>query len=199
MEGLTIKQIIKDKKFIVFFLVLSLLVNAYLFNEIYKANKIDTGVAFNNYSKWQMNYQLFTGHLGRFLENPNDEESYYFLLAEAESISTFKTVPISNYYAQKNMEALGMSVFRLSNQINDMVNELFYVQKYENLTEKQLASLQEFQMNLELLSKELDKNQRERLESKSKDSFHSIQLELSMLIEETIIQNEGIISQLGLK
>jgi hypothetical protein len=199
LEGLIIKQVIKGKKFIVSILVLSLLMNAYLFNEVYKANKLDTSVAFNNYSKWQTSYQLFTGHLGRFLKNPTNEESYYLLLAEAEFIRTFKTVSISNYYAEKNMDELGLSSFRLSNQINDIVNELFYVQGYDNLTEKQLDNLQEFHENLELLSKELDKNQSKRLESNSNDSFQKIQLDLSTLIEKTIIQNEGIISQLELQ
>lgn len=194
------KQFIKNKKFIVFILVLSLITNAYLVNEVYKANKLDTIVASNNYSKWQTRYQVFTGHLGRFLENPKDDESYYLLLAEADFINTFKSIPVPNhYYAKKNLEHVGMSAFRLSNQINNIVNEYFYVHGYENLTEKQLENLQDFHQNLELLSNEFDKYQRERIEANSKVSFQDIQLNLSTLIEETINQNEGIISQLKLQ
>lgn len=105
------------RKIIYGILSLSLVANIYLYKEIYVAKKADTNVALGHYYMWQNRLQEYTVNLGKFLES-GDNESYYTLLAGAEFIRTFKTVPGDSYFGRKNMGELSSVLIKLTNQIH---------------------------------------------------------------------------------
>lgn len=176
-------------------LVVSLLVNLYLLNELYMANKYDQVASSNNLNIWKTRYEMLTRSLGRVLEDVNDKESYDELEENTEFIRIFQTVPMSNYYGSKNAQELGSSLLILTGQIVDTVYENFYPDYYTDITQEQLDKLQEFHNNLEQLSTQFNSVFDEVRESRL--TLDEYQIELSLLMNNTIENNEKIFPQLS--
>ena len=185
----------KNKKVLGAMLVISLLVNFYLFNELYMANQIDKVASANNFHTWETRYQMLTRSLENVLEDVNDKESYNKLVDNTEFIRVFQTVPMNNYYGSKNAQELGSSLLILTGQIVDVVYENFYPDYYEDITQEQLDKLQKFHNNLEKLSSQLNRVFDEVRESSS--TLDEYQYELSLHMEDTIENNKSIFPHLS--
>lgn len=189
------KNIMKNKKVLGTMLVVSLLVNFYLLNELYKANQIDQGASANNFHKWETHYQALTGNLGRVLKDVNDKESYNELIKNTEFLREFQTVPMNNYYGSKNMQELGSDILILTGQIVDVVHENFYPDFFADTTKEQLDKLQEFHNNLELLSTQFNNVFQEVREAGL--TLNEYQIELSLNMKDAIESNKHIFPHLN--
>jgi hypothetical protein len=175
------------KKYLVVFLVLSLLVNAQLVNKLYIAQNYEKVVAGNQIVAFVETLESLTVRIDKIFDNPDSTEDYAWLIAKSEVLKS--TMLLSD----RSYKKLAPAILTLGDQVYQITIKYFY--RNDNAyTEEELLVLNQVNHNLKEIVHRF--NQALNDSRTSPKTLLDYEADLSDAIFNTIGQNEEELSKL---